>query len=146
VEQSPYPPPYPPEPERPEPAFLTGLVYGVLAVLGVLLGVVGSFEFAWEIAGIPVAAIGLSLVNLAVFRGAGWAMESRLGAVVPSVLWIIITLVLSSRRPEGDLVVTGGAPGYTYIFGGAVAALVAIVWSQSARPWLLSGAEPVPPR
>jgi hypothetical protein len=143
VEQSPFP--YPPAPEQPDPAFLTGLVYGVLAVLGVLLGVIGSFQFSWEIANIPVAAVILCLVNLAVFRTAGWAVESRLGAVVPSVLWIIIVLVLSSRRPEGDLVVTGTIPGYVYIFGGAVAALIAIVWTRSARPWLLSGAEP-PPR
>jgi hypothetical protein len=138
VEHSPgsYPPPEP----RPDPPFLVGLAYGVLAVLGVLLGVIGSFEFSWSAGPVPVAAILLSAVNLAVFRGAGWAMESRLAAVVPAVLWMIILVVLSSRRPEGDLVVTGTTAGYVYMFGGAVAALVAIVWTRSARSWLLAGA------
>jgi Family of unknown function (DUF6113) len=137
--------PYPPPEPAPEPAFVVGLAYGVLAVLGVVLGVFGSFEFSWQLGAVPVAAIALSLVNLAVFRAAGWAMESRLGAVVPAVLWVIILVVLSSRRPEGDLVVTGTTAGYTYMFGGAAAALVAIVWTRSAHPWVLTGA-PRPPQ
>jgi hypothetical protein len=136
--------PYPPPAPAPEPPFLIGVAYGVLAVLGVLLGVIGSFEFSWEAGSVPVAAIALSVVNLVAFRAAGWAMESRLGAVVPAVLWLIILLVLASRRPEGDLVVTGTAAGYVYMFGGAVAALVAIIWTRSARPWVLTGV-PRPP-
>jgi hypothetical protein len=128
----------------PEPAFLIGIAYGVLAVLGVLLGVIGSFEFSWQAGSVPVAAIALSVVNLVIFRAAGWAMESRLGAVVPAALWMIVLVVLSSRRPEGDLVVTGTTAGYVYMFGGAVAALVAIIWTRSSRSWLLGGA-PQPP-
>jgi Family of unknown function (DUF6113) len=135
VEPATYPRPEP----APESAVLIGLAYGVLAVLGVLLGVIGSFEFSWQLGGVPVAAIFLSLVNLAAFRAAGWAMEAKLGAVIPAVLWMIILVVLSSRRPEGDLVVTGTTPGYVYMFGGAVAALAAIVWTRSARPWMLTG-------
>lgn len=133
----------PPEPTA-EPAFLLGLTYGVLAVLGVLLGVIGSFEFSWEAGSVPVAAILLSALNLAVFRAAGWAMESKLGAVIPAALWIVILVVLSSRRPEGDLVVTGTTAGYVYMFGGAAAALAAIVWTRSARPWMLTGVPRAP--
>jgi hypothetical protein len=140
VEPTTYPPPEP----APESAFLTGLAYGVLAVLGVLLGVIGSFEFSWQFGSVPVAAILLSVVNLAAFRAAGWAMESKLGAVVPAVVWMIILVVLSSRRPEGDLVVTGTTPGYVYMFGGAVAALAAIIWTRSARPWVLTGVPRAP--
>jgi Family of unknown function (DUF6113) len=136
--------PQPPPVPTPEPAFLVGIAYGVLAVLGVLLGVIGSFEFSWQAGSVPVAAIALSALNLAIFRAAGWAMESRLGAVVPAALWVIILVVLSSRRPEGDLVVTGTTPGYVYMFGGAFAALVAIVWTRSSRPWLLQGASQPP--
>jgi Family of unknown function (DUF6113) len=142
VEQT--PDPYVPPPPRPEPAFLVGLVYGLLAVLGVVLGVIGSFEFAWEIGDVPVAAVLLSVLNLLVFRAAGWAMESKLGAVVPALFWMIILFVLASRRPEGDLVVTGTAAGYVYMFGGAFAALIAIAWTRSARP-LGRGAAPRAP-
>ena len=136
--------PSPPREPTPEPAFLIGLAYGVLAVLGIVLGVIGSFEFAWEFGSVPVAALLLSAVNLVVFRAAGWAMESKLGAAVPAALWMIVLVVLSSRRPEGDLVVTGTTPGYLYMFGGAVAALAAIVLTRSARPWLLTGAPGTP--
>jgi Family of unknown function (DUF6113) len=136
--------PYTPPAPKPEPAFLVGLVYGLFAVLGVLLGVIGSFEFAWEAANIPVAAILLSLVNLAFFRAAGWAMESKLGAGVPALLWMIVLFVLASRRPEGDLVVTGTVAGYVYMFGGAVAALIAVAWTRSARPWVPPGAPQAP--
>lgn len=140
------PDPYiPPEP-RPEPAFLIGLVYGLLAVLGVVLGVIGSFEFAWEIGDVPVAAVLLSVLNLLVFRAAGWAMESKLGAVVPALPWMIILFLLASRRPEGDLVVTGTAAGYVYMFGGAFAAVVAVAWTRSARPVATRGAPYAPER
>jgi hypothetical protein len=142
VEQTTGPSP-PPEP-TPEPAFLIGLAYGVLAVLGIMLGVIGSFEFSWQVGSVPVAAILLSLVNLVVFRAAGCGMESKLGAVIPAVLWMIILVVLSSRRPEGDLVVTGTTAGYVYMFGGAAAALAAIVWTRSARPWVLTGVPRAP--
>jgi hypothetical protein len=131
VEQTPE---YAPPPPRPDPAFLVGLVYGLLAVLGVVVGVIGSFSFAWELGDVPIAAVLLSVLNLVIFRAAGWAMESKLGAVVPAILWMIILFVLASRRPEGDLVVTGTAAGYIYMFGGALAAVVAVAWTRSARP------------
>lgn len=143
MEQTPHP--YvPPEP-RPEPAFLAGLGYGLLAVLGVVVGVIGSFEFAWEIGDFPVAAILLSVLNLVFFRAAGWAMESKLGAVVPALLWMIILFVLASRRPEGDLVVTGTTAGYVYMFGGAFAAVAAVALTRPARPLRLGG-DPRPPQ
>lgn len=136
--------PYPPPEPAPESSLVVGLAYGLLVVLGVLLGLIGSFEFSWQAGAVPVAAIALSLVNLVVFRAAGWAMESRLGAVAPATPWMVVLVLLSSRRPEGDLVVTGTTAGYTYMFGGAVAALIAIVWTRSARPWALT-ALPEPP-
>ncbi len=131
------------QPKR-DPAFLTGAAYGVLAVLGVALGVFGSFEFSWTFFGIPVAALGWSVLNLAVFRAAGWAMNGKLGAGVPAALWMVVVVVLSARRPEGDLVVTGTLAGYVFIFGGAVAALAAVSWTPSVRSWLLAGAAPMP--
>lgn len=132
-----------PQPPRPDPAFLVGLVYGLLAVLGVLLGVIGSFEFGWEIGPVPVAAILLSLLNLVAFLAAGWAMESKFAAVLPALLWLVVLFVLSSRRPEGDLVVTGTTAGYVYMFGGAFAAVAAVALTRSARP-LLAGTPQAP--
>jgi hypothetical protein len=128
----------------PEPAFVTGAAYGMLAVLGVALGVLGSFEFGWTVAGLPLAALGWSALNLVVFRGAGWAMRGKLGAVIPAACWLIVVVVLSSQRPEGDLVVTGTTAGYVFIFAGAIGALAAISLTPSARLAPLAGAAPRP--
>jgi hypothetical protein len=109
----------------------TGGAYGALAALGVVLGVVGSFQFSWELGGVPVAAIGLTAVNFAVFRVAGWAMAAKLGAVAVVVPWLIMVILLSSPRAEGDLVVTGTPAGWVFILGGAAAASLAIAWTPS---------------
>jgi hypothetical protein len=132
--------PYPSHQHRPEPAFLVGIGYGLLAVLGLVLGIFGSFEYSWEIGDVPVAAVLLSVLNLVVFRAAGWAMESKLGAAVPALPWLVILFVLAGRRPEGDLVVTGTAPGSVYMVGGAIAAVVAVAWTRQARPLAPGGA------
>jgi hypothetical protein len=136
--------PYPPPEARGEPAFLTGIAYGVLAVLGAVLGVIGSFEFSWQLGAFPVAALAWTAVNVAAFRGAGWAMEGKLGVAAPAVPWLVVVLVLSSSRPEGDLVVTGTTAGYVFIFGGAIAAAVALASTPSPRSWLLGGTVPTP--
>ena len=135
AEPPPHVPDPPAEPVPPAPAFVTGAVYGALIVLGLLLGLVGSFEFAWTAAGVPVAAIALAVVHLAVFRAAGWAMQSRLGVAATAVPWLLVTVVLSTRRPEGDLVVTGTLAGYVYIFGGAIAAVAAVASTRPGGSW-----------
>jgi uncharacterized protein DUF6113 len=133
----------PQEPSR-ESALLTGVAYGVLAVLGLVLGVITSYQFSWTLVGFPVAAVLLSVVEFAAFRLAGWAMESKLGAAALAVPWLIVVVLLSSRRPEGDLIVTGTTAGYVFIFGGSIAAVVAIAMTRSPHPWILRGTTSVP--
>ncbi|MCO6006588.1 DUF6113 family protein [Actinoallomurus purpureus] len=133
----------PQEPPR-EPGLVTGVAYGLFVVLGVLLGLVGSFEFSWTAGSVPVAAILLAAADFAAFRFAGWAMESRLGVATVAVPWLIVVVLLSSRRPEGDLVVTGTAAGYIFIFGGSIAAVAAIAATRSSRPWMLRGVPSAP--
>lgn len=146
------PPPHVPDlPRRPPPArpFVTGAAYGVLVVLGLLLGLVGSFEFSWTAFGLPIAAVVVAVVDFAVFRAAGWAMRSRLGVAAVAVPWLVVTVLLSTRRAEGDLVVTGTLAGYVYIFGGAIAAAVAVASTRpSGLPRDPAGppGEPRPPR
>jgi hypothetical protein len=113
------------------PGVTTGAAYGALVASGVALGVVGSFQFAWDLGGFPVAALALTIVNLVAFRAAGWAMAARLGAVAVAVPWLIVVIVLSSPRAEGDLVVTGTLAGWLFILGGATAAALAIAWTPS---------------
>jgi hypothetical protein len=118
-------------------AFVTGGAYGVLTVGGAVLGVAGSFYQNVTVGRVPLFAIVFALVNLGAFRLAGWAMGTRLGAVVPAAGWLLVVFLMSSRRPEGDLVVTGGAAGYVYLLGGAVAAVVAIARTPATRNWIV---------
>jgi hypothetical protein len=124
-------------------AFITGGAYGVLGVLGIALGVVGSFLYSGTIGPVPVAAIVLILINLAALWLSGWAMNSPLGVLVPAAGWLIVVVVMSARRPEGDLVITGTMPGYVFMVGGMIAALVAVVVAMSRSPgsWLLRGVD-----
>ncbi len=130
----------PDRPDRPQThleAFVSGGAYGVLAVGGAVIGLTGSFYQAVEIGPIPVPAIAFVLLNLGAFRLAGWAMGTRLGAVVPAVGWMLVVIFLSSRRPEGDLVVGASAGGYVFLLGGSIAAVLAVARTRSARHWLI---------
>jgi len=62
-------------------------VGGVLVPLSVLVAVVGNLM-------LPAAALRLS--------------GSRLVAVLPAVAWLVVAVGAMIRRPEGDLVMTGG--------------------------------------
>jgi hypothetical protein len=95
---------------------------------------------------VPVAAIVFVLLNFGCFLLAGWAMGSALGALAPAVTWMVVVVLMSARRPEGDLVVTGTLPGYVFMVGGMVAALIAVVvaLSRSGGSWLLRGVDVEP--
>ncbi|WP_233510198.1 DUF6113 family protein [Actinomadura craniellae] len=126
-------------------AILTGLAYGALAALGVVLGLVGSFTHAWLLGGVPVVLLVLLAVNLAGTWLAGWAMGGRLGGIVPAAAWTLVAVLMSTRRPEGDLIISGTLLGYGFLLGGMVTAAVAIMLIPSAStPWLLRGAPGAP--
>ncbi|MFC4911187.1 DUF6113 family protein [Actinomadura gamaensis] len=130
----PAPPPAPATP--PSPGLYTlvsGLAYGVLAVLGFVFGLVGAFCQDWSVASLPLPAIGLCVLLFGLVFGAGFGMGGKLGAVVPAATWMIVTFVMSSKQAEGDLVVPGSTAGYVYIIGGMVAALLAIAVVPSRR-------------
>ncbi|HZB33155.1 MAG TPA: DUF6113 family protein [Streptosporangiaceae bacterium] len=117
-------------------AFFSGGAYGVLAVAGAVVGLLGAFYHAVDVGPIPAFAIAFALLNLGAFRLAGWAMGTRMGAGAPALAWLLIVIFMSSRRPEGDLVISGSAAGYVYLLGGSVAAVLAVVRTRSTVSWL----------
>ncbi|WP_051712841.1 DUF6113 family protein [Spirillospora albida] len=134
-------------PPAPEPAgadgtldaFVSGAAYAVLALLGSVVALLGSFCIGWTVAGVPAAAIAAVVVVFGLVRAAGWGMGGRLGALIPAVVWGLVVFVMSMRRPEGDLVVPATVAGYIYIIGGMVAAVIGVARVPSARPsgeWL----------
>jgi Family of unknown function (DUF6113) len=135
------PGPVPPRrPGRRAQAFITGAAYGGLALAGAMLAVVESFSFSWYAGPIPLAAIGWSLVNLVAFWAAGRGMGGKLGAVLPTLMWLAVVIALAVPRPEGDLVVTGTTAGTVFLYGGVLAAGVAIWLAPSSGEWLLGAA------
>ncbi|MEV0149518.1 MULTISPECIES: DUF6113 family protein [unclassified Nonomuraea] len=124
---------------------LGGAAYGMLFVLGVVMGVVGGFtQAAWHAGPVPVAAIGWLLVLFAVCLGAGRMLRSRAGAAVTAAGWLLVSMPFSFPLSQGDLVISGGAAGYVYLYGGMVAVVAAFLLSpaSSRGSWLLRGQMP----
>ncbi|GAA0964352.1 hypothetical protein GCM10009550_62040 [Actinocorallia libanotica] len=97
-----------------------------------LLALIGSFSFGRSL----LIAAALCALNLAAFRAAGWAVGTRTGALVPAAAWLTATGVLSLPRSEGDVIITSGAGGMLFLFGGAAAALIAAALTPATRSWL----------
>ncbi|MEU9845608.1 DUF6113 family protein [Actinomadura sp. NPDC048032] len=129
--------------ERPGDAFVSGAAYAALGVLGGVFGVVGSFAQDWSVGPVPLTALVLVALVFVMTWASGKAMGGRLGAFVPALLWGVVVFVLQMRRPEGDLVVSATLPGYLFVIGGMVAAVVGIMLVPPARPpgeWMLGKA------
>ncbi|MBA9003820.1 DUF6113 family protein [Thermomonospora cellulosilytica] len=136
---APAPPPAAPASGR-EAAVVAGAAYGVLALLGVLLGVVGSLHYGWSAGTVPVAALALVAVNFAVCRLAGWGMGGKLGAATPWTTWMAVVILASAERSEGDLLIAGDLAGYVFLVGGMVSGGLAVAVTRSAAPagsWLV---------
>jgi hypothetical protein len=104
----------------------------LVTVLAVWLALVEVFWLPLRVLGVPVpvsvvAAVAgnLLLVDLAV-RLTG----SRLAAVLPAAVWLVIAVAASLRRPEGDLLLTGGGVlgflSLAFLLAGVVAAAFAV--------------------
>ncbi|MEU8245384.1 DUF6113 family protein [Nonomuraea sp. NPDC048916] len=125
---------------------LGGAAYGMLFVLGLVMGVVGGFtQAAWHLGPVPAAAIAWLLGIFGVCLGAGRLMRARMGVGVTAAGWLLVSMPFSLKLSQGDLVIAGGPAGYIYLYGGIVALIVAFFLSPSASPsgsWLLHGQTP----
>jgi hypothetical protein len=105
-----------------------------VAVVGVAawLALVEVFWLPLRVGGIllplsiPAAVVG----NLLLVGAALRLTRSRLVAVLPAVVWLVVAVAAMMRRPEGDLVIIGrgalGAVGLAFLLLGVVAAAVAV--------------------
>jgi hypothetical protein len=94
---------------------------------------------------VPVSVAAAVLGNLWLV---GWARRwsgSRLVAVLPAVVWLVVALAASVRRPEGDLLITGGGitgvVNLAFLLLGVVAAAFAVGRVLGARPSAKGDAE-----
>ena len=94
--------------------------YIVLFILGLVQGVVGSFQYSQGPA--PFIAIGLAVLIFATCVFGGWGMESVTGGVLPALGWFLAAFALASGTSQGSVIVAASAAGAWYLYGGALAA------------------------
>jgi hypothetical protein len=107
--------------------------WAVLAVAAAAwLALVEVFWLPLRVGGVPLplsvvmaVAGNLLLVDQALRRSG-----SRAVAVLPALVWAVVSVTAAIRRPEGDLVITGGGAigviGLVYLLAGVVAAAFAV--------------------
>jgi Family of unknown function (DUF6113) len=112
--------------------------YGLLFWLGAAVGAAGAFLQAVSLdAGpfpVPVGLV-LALAGCAgLFAGGATAMRTRLGALVPALGWLVVVLLMTSKRPEGDVVLAQAASAYAYLFGGTLLAAAIVTVANALLP------------
>jgi hypothetical protein len=106
---------------------------GVLVVAAAVeLALVEVFWLPLRVFGVlvPVSVVAAVAGNLLLVSLAARLTGSRVVAALPALVWLVIAVGGSIRRPEGDLVVTGGgASGFVslaFLLFGVVAAAFAV--------------------
>jgi hypothetical protein len=106
----------------------TAAAYTLVVVLSIELAVWESFLTGARPFGtaLPVSAA-LTVVGNVVLSVAGARLlRRRLGAIIPSLLWLGIALTLGGTGPGGDRVVLQDGRGLSFLLLGAVAAAVVV--------------------
>jgi hypothetical protein len=104
----------------------------LVTVLAAWLALVEVFWLPLRVFGVPVPVSVVAAVvgNLLLVGLAARLTGSRLAAVLPAVVWLVIAVAASLRRPEGDLLLVGGGVlGYlslAFLLAGVVAAAFAV--------------------
>lgn len=113
-------------------------------VAGAAAGLLGSFVHALTPVGLPLGMAVAMGLSAAVFVTCGLALGRR-GAVVAAGGWVVVVLLLSTQRPEGDLVVAGSLAGYVWLLGGMVLAGGCIAPAYGRRRPVADGAPSADP-
>lgn len=100
--------------------------YLLLFLLGVMEGLIGSFQFPYSPGGVPAAALGFCLLILLTCLLAGRGMGTALGAVAPAVGWLVASLVLALPTSGGSVIVTNSTAGKLFMYGGTVCASLGV--------------------
>ena len=114
---------------------------GVLVV--VLAGWMALVEVFWlplRVGGVlvPVSVVAAVVANLLLPRLALRLSESRLIAALTGVAWLVVVVASMIRRPEGDLIITGGGAtgvvNLAFLLIGVLAAAFAVGRALAGPP------------
>lgn len=120
-------------PGRRSDASVTGGAYALLALLGVMEGLIGCFQFGGMAGPVPVAALVLCLALFVTCLLGGIGMGSAAGSLAVAVGWFAASFVLSLPTGGGSVILTNTAAGMWYLYGGSLAAVAAVVAVFTAR-------------
>lgn len=101
------------------------VVYLALLVLGIVEGIVGSFQYGQSPA--PLVAIALAVLILATCVFGGWGTEPLGGALAPAAGWLLASFILSMGSQEGSVIITNTTAGQWYLYGGTLAAVIGVL-------------------
>lgn len=105
---------------------VTVCLYAAGLVVGMLLSLVTAFFVPTTVGPVSVGVV-LAVLSIGPYVHAfGRAMRSSLAAAVPGLAWFATTMYFATKRPEGDLVVTGSVAGLLFLLLGMVSATVGI--------------------
>jgi Family of unknown function (DUF6113) len=108
--------------------------YAALFVLGAMEGLIGCFQFAHSLGGLPVASLAFCALLLITSLAGAAGMGSALGGVLPAIGWMAASFVLTLPTAAGSVVVTNTSAGKWYLYGGAACAAAGVVGSFRWRP------------
>jgi hypothetical protein len=101
--------------------------YVLLFVLGILQGLIGTFQYSRALGSVPVGAVAFAvLIGVTCVLGA-WGMHRPLGGLLPGVGWLLTSLILARGTAGGSVLITNTAAGQWFLFGGAVCAAAGVV-------------------
>ena len=104
----------------------------LVVVLALWLALVEVFWLPLRVFGVllPVSVVAAVAGNLLLVGLAARLTGSRLAAVLPALVWLVVAVGGSLQRPEGDLLVTGsgalGLVSLAFLLAGVVAAAFAV--------------------
>ncbi len=109
------------------------LIHTLAVVAGAVAGLLGSFKFGYTTASLPIGLFVSLLLELVVFVAAGLAARSRAAAALAGAGAFLVSLLVSSPRSEGDVVVPATTLGYSWLVGGLVTAVAAVAVPYAGR-------------
>ena len=112
----------------------------LVVVLALWLALVEVFWLPLRVLGVPlpVSVVAAVAGNLLLVSLAARLTGSRVAAALPALVWLVVAVAGSIRRPEGDLLITGGGvAGFVnlaFLLCGVVAAAFAVGKVMAAPP------------
>ncbi|MEU9356023.1 DUF6113 family protein [Streptomyces griseoloalbus] len=118
------------QPIRPPSAGRAGAYLG-LFLLGALAGVAGALvQPAWFPGGLLLALAGEAGLVL----GAARLMRSRAGGGAVAGGWMLVVILLTASRPEGDFLFAADGGSYLFLLGGIGVAVICTTLAPGRQP------------